>query len=65
MPNLIETKHQWKNQGFCIFPNFIDTKKLEKLHFICDDIFNQWLAASPNIKEAANTTNMAYLTEPI
>ncbi|NEP82344.1 MAG: phytanoyl-CoA dioxygenase family protein [Okeania sp. SIO3B3] len=65
MLNLIEIKNQWKNQGFCIFPNFIDTKKLEKLFLICDDIFNQWLATSPNIKEAANTTNMAYLTEPI
>ncbi len=64
IPNLINIKYQWENQGFCIFPNFLEPKKLEKLQLICDDIFQQWLAASPNIEEAANTTNMAYLTEP-
>lgn len=65
MENLISVKKQWEKQGFCIFPGFVELEKLNKLQIICENIFQQWLAAATDSQEAANCSNMAYLTEPM
>ncbi|NEP44620.1 MAG: phytanoyl-CoA dioxygenase family protein [Okeania sp. SIO2H7] len=65
MDNLISVKEEWEKQGFCIFPQFVDSEKLNKLQIICENIFQKWLAASSDRQEAANTSNMAFLTDPI
>lgn len=63
--DLIAIKKQWENEGFCIFPNFMETSKVTQLKIICDNILEQWLAGSSEPLKLANLTNMPFLTEPI
>lgn len=63
--DLIQIKQQWQTAGFCIFPYFMDASQMNKLWEICDDILQQWFANAPNLKQRADSPNMAYLTEPI
>lgn len=56
-------KREWDERGFFVVPQLFDASVVEKMREICDDIRQQWLAESPRPEEAANYTNMAYLTE--
>jgi ectoine hydroxylase-related dioxygenase (phytanoyl-CoA dioxygenase family) len=56
-------RRRWNKDGYIVVPQLLDTALVEKLRPICDNILEQWLEQSPDPKEAANYTNMAYLTE--
>lgn len=56
-------KQQWE-QGFCVFPQFLNQERVERLREICDRILEQWLDRLPAASRNAPSTNMAYLTEP-
>lgn len=54
----------WQQQGFCILPGFLEAIAIEQLRTICDRILQQWIEQSAQPDQAANATNMAYLTDP-
>lgn len=59
-------RHQleWNRRGFFVIRQLLTVRNQILLKQVCDRIFNQWLSESPNPTEAANFTNLAYLTEP-
>lgn len=56
-------QNEWSRNGYFVVPQLFDASLINTLRVICDDIFRQWLAESPDPFSASNNTNMAYLTE--
>lgn len=57
-------RNQWNEQGFIVIPQLLETAEVRKLQMICDRIFQDWLQESSTPEQAANFTNLAFLTEP-
>lgn len=58
------TKELWDENGFVVIPRLFDAARVRELRAVCDDVLAQWLEESSAAFDAANSTNMAYLTEP-
>ncbi|CBN55697.1 MULTISPECIES: phytanoyl-CoA dioxygenase family protein [Kamptonema] len=56
-------KAQWDEYGYVIIPQLLDVIQIDELKKICDRIWEQWVRESLAPEEAANFTNMAFLTE--
>lgn len=54
----------WERDGFVVVRRLFDAGRVAELREVCDEIFAQWLAESPDPAAAADYTNMAFLTEP-
>ena len=54
----------WNERGYVVVPGLFGPALVGRLRRICDRVLAQWVAESPKPSEAANSTNMAYLTEP-
>jgi ectoine hydroxylase-related dioxygenase (phytanoyl-CoA dioxygenase family) len=57
-------KSGWAKDGYVIIRGLLDPARIEELRRICDRILEQWVRESSRPEEAANSTNMAFLTEP-
>ena len=57
-------KNQWNDRGYVVIPQLLGAARVEELRELCDSILEKWIQESPFPKKAANSTNMAYLTEP-
>jgi ectoine hydroxylase-related dioxygenase (phytanoyl-CoA dioxygenase family) len=57
-------KAAWTEDGFVVVPQLFDATRVGELRSVCDDVMAQWIENSPAAHDAANSTNMAYLTEP-
>ncbi|HZH90508.1 MAG TPA: phytanoyl-CoA dioxygenase family protein [Pyrinomonadaceae bacterium] len=57
-------KAAWEENGFVVIPRLFDAPRIRELQVICDDVLAQWIEESPASHDAANSTNMAFLTEP-
>ncbi|HEV2802404.1 MAG TPA: phytanoyl-CoA dioxygenase family protein [Pyrinomonadaceae bacterium] len=57
-------RESWEAQGFVVVPRLFDAARVHALRTVCDDVLTEWLNNSPAPDEAANYTNMAFLTEP-
>lgn len=55
---------EWDSKGYTVVRQLFDPAFVSDLRAICDDALRQWLAEARDYQEAANNTNMAYLTEP-
>ncbi len=62
--NLSTIKERWDEEGFVIVRGLFDSARVHELRRICDRILEEWIEESPHPEEAANYTNMAFLTEP-
>jgi ectoine hydroxylase-related dioxygenase (phytanoyl-CoA dioxygenase family) len=57
-------RSQWNKKGYVVIPRLFDAARVEELREICDRILEQWIDESTHPEAAANSTNMAFLTEP-
>lgn len=57
------TKELWEANGFVVLPQLFSAERVRELRAVCDDVLAQWLEESNAGFDAANSTNMAYLTE--
>lgn len=57
-------KELWEEDGFVVIPQLFDASRVNELSAVCDDVLAQWIEESPAPLDAANNTNMAFLTEP-
>lgn len=57
-------KALWDEQGYVVLRGLLDAEGIAELQEICDDVLRQWLAESSDPRRDANSTNMAFLTEP-
>jgi ectoine hydroxylase-related dioxygenase (phytanoyl-CoA dioxygenase family) len=57
-------KATWYENGFVVIPQLFDTPRVRELRTICDDVLAQWIEDSPAALDVANSTNVAFLTEP-
>ncbi|MGB3190604.1 MAG: phytanoyl-CoA dioxygenase family protein [Limnoraphis sp.] len=62
--NLEIFKNQWTEKGYFVVPKLLESSVVNELKLICDRILDQWINESRSPSEAANLTNMAFLTEP-
>lgn len=64
MMNSEAIKSRWEQDGYVVVRGLFDSTRTEELRQICDRVLEQWLEESTQPEEAANSTNMAFLTEP-
>ncbi|HJR06218.1 MAG TPA: phytanoyl-CoA dioxygenase family protein [Pyrinomonadaceae bacterium] len=57
-------KELWEANGFVVLPRLFDAARVRGLRAVCDDVLAQWLEESSDPRAAADSTNMAFLTEP-
>jgi hypothetical protein len=55
---------QWRRDGYLVVRQLFDAAAVAELRAICDDVLCRWLNEAADAERAANSTNMAYLTEP-
>lgn len=64
MSDATTIRERWRANGFVVIPQLFDAARVRELRTICDDVLAQWMDYSAAEFDAANSTNMAYLTEP-
>ena len=57
-------KALWEENGFVVIPQLFGAPRVNELRTICDGVLEQWIKESDAPLDAANYTNMAFLTEP-
>ncbi|HMF56533.1 MAG TPA: phytanoyl-CoA dioxygenase family protein [Pyrinomonadaceae bacterium] len=62
--NLETIKREWDENGYVVVPQLMDAARTEEIRSICDRVLEQWISESTDAGRAANSTNMAFLTEP-
>lgn len=62
MRNNQTLRSEWDSQGYVVVPQLFDAKRVGELSLVCNRILEQWIQESADL-EAANRTNMAFLTE--
>lgn len=57
-------RERWEADGFVVVPRLFDAARVRELRAVCDRVLAAWLKESAATFDAANSTNMAFLTEP-